>query len=277
MQNNMYKIFVGGLSSFFFTWQFLFIFLPIINLFWSGLYFSNLLSHVKWLIQFPFFSIIASSFFHAFISATICIVIAFFVVYNIYFLSLKNQKTLLLLFCIPFINNFFLHIASWANLLSFNGPLNNILIWLGIIKSPIYFMYTQYATILVTVYINMPFAIIPMYIAFDRFNYQLIEASADLGSSMVSTIRRIILPGVSAGIVNGFFLVFIPTCSEFAVTELIGGDKILSIGSLFSFLILSNSLFEETSIAILFFGLALILFSIFLHNLINYSIKILGR
>ncbi len=78
------------------------------------------------------------------------------------------------------------------------------------------------------VYYYLPFMVMPLYSSLEKMDVRLVEASLDLGASWSQTLRRIMLPLTKRGLKAGFFLVFIPSFGEFAIPELMGGDKLCS-------------------------------------------------
>ena len=90
------------------------------------------------------------------------------------------------------------------------------------------------------VYYYLPFMILPIYSSLERFNMSLIEASFDLGASWWQTFRRVMLPLTMRGMRAGFFLVYIPSFGEFAIPELMGGDKQMFVGNVVSQYILAE-------------------------------------
>lgn len=271
------KIAIGSLLAPFIAWEMCFVLLPIILMLCMDIPYITFLEYIDWLNDISFFKILFSSIIHGILCALLTIIICFFFAYAIYRFNIILKRLFIALACLPFVNNFFLHIASWNEVLSIKGPLNEFLLKTGIISKPCYFLYSSFAVTLVTVYINIPFALIPIYISFEKFNYQLVEASNDLGAGVLETIRKVIIPGTASGIINGFFLVFIPMTSEFAINELMGGDKALHIGSLLSYLILSGSLLKEAALVIILFAMTLIISSIILNYIFNFLIKWIGK
>jgi ABC-type spermidine/putrescine transport system permease subunit I len=81
------------------------------------------------------------------------------------------------------------------------------------------------------VYCYLPFMILPIYTSLEKFDTRLCEASFDLGGTWWQTVWRIIIPISWSGIRSGFFLVLVPAFGEFAIPELIGGDRVMFVGS----------------------------------------------
>ncbi len=81
-------------------------------------------------------------------------------------------------------------------------------------------------------YSYLPFMVLPIYAAVERYDFALSEAAADLYASRWTTLREIVLPVVRPGIVAGCILVFVPSLGAFLAPDLLGGAKTFMIGSL---------------------------------------------
>ena len=93
-------------------------------------------------------------------------------------------------------------------------------------------MNTNLAVQLGLFYSYLPFMVLPIYAAVERYDVALSEAAADLYASRWTTLRQIILPVVKPGIVAGCILVFVPSLGAFLAPDLLGGAKTFMIGSL---------------------------------------------
>jgi putrescine transport system permease protein len=142
--------------------------------------------------------------------------------------SLRN--VLLLLVILPSWTSFLIRIYAWIGILKPNGYINNFLLNLHIIDEPIIMLHTDFAVYVGIVYAYLPFMILPLYANMMKLDHSLVEASADLGASPITTLFKIIIPLTKAGIIAGCMLVFIPAVGEFVIPELLGGPETLMIG-----------------------------------------------
>jgi spermidine/putrescine transport system permease protein len=149
------------------------------------------------------------------------------------------RTILLFLVLIPFWTNFLVRIYAWQIILSNNGLVNSALASLGL--PPLTLLNTEGATLLGLVYGELPFMVLPLYAAIDRFDFTLMEAAADLGASQWRAFLRVMLPLTMPGIAAGAVLVFIPTVGQFVVSELLGGAKVDYLGNLIQRLFLRSN------------------------------------
>jgi spermidine/putrescine transport system permease protein len=151
----------------------------------------------------------------------------------------KWRTVLLFLVLIPFWTNFLVRIYAWQIILSNNGLINSGLGALGL--PTLNLLNTEGATLLGLVYGELPFMVLPLYAALDRFDFTLMEAAADLGANKARAFWRVMLPQTMPGVAAGSVLVFIPTLGQFVVSELLGGAKVDYLGNLIQRLFLRSN------------------------------------
>jgi len=153
----------------------------------------------------------------------------------------KHQTLWLILVIVPFLTNSLIRIFAWMTILGDNGLLNGICqfffnLFHGFSPDAVYtphkFMYTQGAVILVSVYMYLPYAILPVFTAVDRFDFSLLEASRDLGATKPQSMFKILLPGIKSGIVSALIFTFIPIFGNYTVPQLVGGKDSYMIGNI---------------------------------------------
>lgn len=229
-------------------WQVLFFYLPLVIILCSS--FLNLsewgsfqgftFEKILLFLKPTYFRVICSSLLLGLSNAILCLLIAYPLAYFMAFRGKKIKNFLLFLLIIPFWTNFLLHVYAWFFVLEKEGFLNNLLRSLGWIQEPIHFLNSIFAIMVMMVYYYLPFMVLPIYSSLEKFDTKLIEASLDLGASWLQTFRRIMLPLSLRGIRAGFFLVYIPSFGEFAIPELMGGDKQMFVGTVVSHYILGD-------------------------------------
>ena len=229
-------------------WQVLFFYFPLLIIVVSSfMNFSELgefegfsFQKICLFISPTYMRVIFSSMLLGIGNAVLCLLIAYPLAYFMAIKGKKYKNILLFLLIIPFWTNFLLHVYAWFFVLERDGFLNTIMLKIGLINEPIHFLNSIFSIMVMMVYYYLPFMVLPIYSSLERFDYKLIEASLDLGASWFQTFRRIMLPLTLGGIRAGFFLVYIPSFGEFAIPELMGGDKIMFVGSVVSHYILGD-------------------------------------
>jgi len=229
-------------------WQVLFFYLPLLLLALSSvLQFSQLGSFegftfekIAFFLRPLYLKVILSSFVLALGNAILCLLIAYPLAYFLACVGKRHKNLFLFLLIVPFWTNFLLHIYAWFFVLEKEGFLNNLLQGLGVIAEPLQFLNTPFAIMVMMVYYYLPFMVMPLYSSLEKIDMRLIEASLDLGATWGQTLRRVMLPLTKRGLKAGFFLVYIPSFGEFAIPELMGGDKMMFVGTVVANYILGD-------------------------------------
>lgn len=144
----------------------------------------------------------------------------------------KHQTFFLFLVIIPFWTNSLIRIFAWMSILNNDGILNQVLMSLHLTKEYIPFLYNTKAVILVSVYMYIPYAILPIFTAVDRFDFSLLEAARDLGATKVQSMFKILIPGIKSGIVSALIFTFIPIFGAYTVPLLVGGKDSYMLGNI---------------------------------------------
>lgn len=159
-----------------------------------------------------------------------CLLIGYPMAYGIARSSPERRNLFLLLIILPFWTSFLIRVYAWIGLLSNKGIINQILLYLGVIESPLPLLYNAFSVVLGIVYSYLPFMILPLFAAIQNIDETYLEAAADLGAKPFKAFRKVTLPLSLSGIFAGCILVFIPAVGEFVIPELLGGPESLMIG-----------------------------------------------
>ena len=171
------------------------------------------------------------------ISGTVTLVtvaLAFPIAYFVSFGVRPERKSLwLFLITIPFWTSYLIRVFLWKVILGFNGVINSSLLTLGIIEEPITaILYNPTAVVITLGHAFAPFAILPIFVALERIDRSLLEASRDLGESRLTTFLRVTLPLSVPGIVAAALIVFIPTVGDYITPRLVGGPDGLMMANM---------------------------------------------
>lgn len=153
------------------------------------------------------------------------VLFAFPIAYFVSFHVAPERKALwIFLITIPFWTSYLLRIFAWKVILGFNGVLNTSLLGLGIIDEPLTFiLYNANAVVITLAHAYAPFTILPIYVALEKIDRSLLEASRDLGENAFVTFLRVTLPLAMPGVVAATLIVFIPTVGDYVTPVLVGG------------------------------------------------------
>ncbi|MEM9632688.1 MAG: ABC transporter permease [Pseudomonadota bacterium] len=183
-------------------------------------------------IEWTYITIFWRSIWQAGAATLLSLVIGFPTAYYIATRPAHVRPIWVFLITIPYWVNLLIRTVSMKFLLRDQGPLNDLLMSIGLIDSPIHIVNTDFAVQLGLFYSYLPFMVLPIYAAVERYNFALSEAAADLYANKWVTLRRVLLPAVKSGVIAGCILVFVPSLGSFLAPDLLGGAKNLMIGSL---------------------------------------------
>ena len=162
---------------------------------------------------------IGISLFISFASTIICLLIAYPVAYIIANCKLKNKSVLLLLFIVP----------MWVNFVLRINALRELLILIGIYNKP---NWNIFNTVLGMVYDFLPFMILPIYTTIIKIDKSYLEAAKDLGSSNAYAFIKVTLPLSKGGIMSGVSMVFLPSMTNYVVSNYLTNKNVKILGKL---------------------------------------------
>lgn len=204
------------------------------------------LSNYEAVFSQPEFATLERSVSIAFQSTLICFIIGYPLAF---FISTRRSRAFrqicLFLVILPFWTNFLVRTYAWQIILGRRGVISenlreaaasypwvaDVLNFLSI-ELPLDILNTERAVLIGLVYGFLPFMVLPIYAAVERFNFQMVEAAHDLGANDWSAFLRIVFPLTLPGVVAGWILVFIPSIGAFVTPALLGGTQGFMIGNL---------------------------------------------
>jgi spermidine/putrescine transport system permease protein len=164
-------------------------------------------------------------------TTVLCVLLAVPTAYAMARAPLRWRRPLLLLVIVPFWTSFLVRVFAWKTLLHPDGALKGLLVALGVVSPEATLLYNVGAVLLVSVHTDLPFAILPIYAAAEKFDQRLLEAARDLGAGSWCAFRRVFLPGISRGVRNAVLMVLIPVLGSYVVPDIVGGPAGEMIGS----------------------------------------------
>jgi spermidine/putrescine transport system permease protein len=176
-------------------------------------------------------SILLNSAWIAFLATLVSALIGYPAAYAIVKAAAHRQSALLVLIMLPFWSNYLIRTYAWIVLLNREGLINRALAGLGATE-PLPLLYNDFAIVLGLVYGYLPFMVLAIYASLSRLDPALLEQSADLGASPVSTFLRITLPLTLPGVAAGSVFVFVLSIGNFITPDLLGGGRRVMVGNL---------------------------------------------
>lgn len=152
-----------------------------------------------------------------------------------YFIATRPPRTReiwVFLITIPFWTNLLIRTFAMQQVIRNEGILNNVLIGLGIIDTPLQIIYTDVATLLGMTYVYLPLMVLPLYASIEKLDFRLVEAGYDLYANRLQVLWCIVIPLVKPGLIAGSILVFIPSLGAYVIPRVLGGGKNMMLGNL---------------------------------------------
>ena len=156
-------------------------------------------------------------------TTAICLVLATPTAYVMARCSSRLRQLMVLAVVVPFWTSFLVRIFAWKVVLHPEGALQRALVALHLVPEGSTLLYQPTAVLLVLVYTELPFAILPIYAAAERFDFRLLEAARDLGAGPVRSFLGVFLPGIRRGLLTATLMTFIPALGSYIVPDLVGG------------------------------------------------------
>jgi putative spermidine/putrescine transport system permease protein len=155
--------------------------------------------------------------------------VAYFLAFHVR--TLKVQVICFLLCTIPFWTSIVIRMISWIPLLGRNGLVNQTLMSMGLVDSPLEgLLYSDFAVILALTHLYALFMVVPIFNSLMRIDRALIEAARDAGASGFQTLRFVIVPLARPGILIGSIFVVTVVMGDFLTIGIMGGQQIASVG-----------------------------------------------
>ena len=229
------------------VWYVLFFVLPILLIVWYSFGVKNTASGTSVPVDMAhltlqnyrdafsptFFTVFKTTLKISIIATTLCFVFGFPVAYFLVFKVTEKWKAIMLaLIVVPSFTSFLIRTLAWRIPLAANGELSKWLQDRGLIGGPINVLDTKTAVQIAIVYNYLGFMILPLFVALDRIDHHMREASKDLGANRVRTFLQVTLPLAGPGIAAGVLLTFIPMCGDFVTATLLGGTSGNMIGAM---------------------------------------------
>lgn len=144
----------------------------------------------------------------------------------------KWKQRIMLLLMIPFFTSSLIRLNGWIIVFRSNGTLDKLLMGLHITDEPLKLLYSYPAVVMGMIYVLLPFMILSVYSSAQKLDWSLVEAARDLGAGKMQAFFTVTLKLTLPGLLSGIVLTFIPSMGLFFIADILGGNKIVLVGSL---------------------------------------------
>jgi len=143
----------------------------------------------------------------------------------------RYQAVALVLVIVPFWVSFIVRAYAWVDLLADGGPINDSLIGLGLVATPVPLINNLVGITIGMFYGYLPLMVFPLYASLRASDPRLLEAARDLGANWWTAFWRVTFPQALPGLVAGCTIVFIPAIGDFVIPTILGGGKTYLFGN----------------------------------------------
>ncbi|WP_193214817.1 ABC transporter permease [Luteolibacter marinus] len=189
------------------------------------------LDAVRSLAEPAYLSLLLRTLWISALTTAACIALSLPVAYAMARLTPVWRSRVLLLVIVPFWTNFVIRVFAWQQILHAQGYLAELLRGLHLIGPNDRLLGNLGAVVLVSVYTYLPFSILPLFAAAEKFDFGLLDAARDLGAKPARAFFGVFVPGVRQGIITAFLVVFIPMLGSYVVPDMVGGTGTQMIGN----------------------------------------------
>ena len=212
-------------------WLFLFVLAPIALLVYKSFFDIHnqltLANYATYFTSWTYLKMSLNSVIYATIISFVTLVISYPAAY--FLTKLKHKQLWLMLIILPTWINLLLKAYAFIGIFGKSGAVNQFLSFFGIGSQQL--LFTDFAFIFVASDIEIPFMILPIFNAIDDIDQNLVKAGYDLGATRLQNFTQIIFPLSMNGVRSGVQAVFIPSLSLFMLTRLIGGNRVITLGT----------------------------------------------
>ncbi len=164
-------------------------------------------------------------------TTVVCVALALPVAFQMARVGPRLRQFLLLLVVVPFLSNFLIRIFAWKSLLHPEGVLTKVLVSLHLAPEDALLLNNAGAVLLVMIYTQLPFAILPLYAAAEKFDFHLLDAARDLGAGPCRAFMKVFVPGVRRGILSAVVMVFVCSLGQYVIPQFVGGASDEMLGN----------------------------------------------
>lgn len=277
LKTNRIEVFqLIGLPSF--IWLFLFVVIPALMVLivsfmqkgtYGGIVWQLTLDNYIEVFQPQILSIFLKSLSLSFTTTTICLIIGILVAWSMATAHESMRKIFVIAIALPFLTNLIIRIYAIRVFVGIEGPLQWFLNYFGFQFDPFSITQNQFLVYYGMVSTYLPFMVLPLYGAFEKFDFSMVEAAMDLGAKQWKILFSVILPQLKNAILFGSTLVFVPSFGEYLIPDLLGGAKSMYIGNLITMEFLKSRNWPMgAAVAVLMMFILMCLLSLF-----NYLIQ----
>ncbi|WP_220581809.1 ABC transporter permease [Haloarcula nitratireducens] len=194
----------------------------------SGAYVAGTLTLANYqevLFSSHFQDILFFSFKFAILVTTIATVLSVFFAYAIWRADGILKNALLFIVVVTLLTTLVVRLFSILIILSPNGPLNQLLVAIKVLRQPVLLVTNLFGATVGQVYTIFPYTVLSIYSVLSILDWAKVEAARDLGATELVSFREIVLPQITSGILVGAVISFAWSFGAYAAPFLLGSTR----------------------------------------------------
>ncbi|MCG7625157.1 ABC transporter permease [Epibacterium sp. Ofav1-8] len=170
----------------------------------------------------------------------ITVFLSYILAYDLRFASPGRQKFMFMLVLLPLWTSALIRCVAWLILLRQNGLVNEALMFVGAIDTPLELVRNKIGVIVGMVHFLVPFAVLTLYASFRDIDERLMQASRSLGGRRIDTLSKVFLPLSATGVLQAVTLTFVFSLGFYVTPALLGGGRTVMLSEYVSVSVLQT-------------------------------------
>ncbi|MDR5821796.1 ABC transporter permease [Caballeronia sp. LZ043] len=187
----------------------------------------TLANYVRFLSDAYYLHILLDTLGFGALTALICAVCGFPFSYWLARTHSRWRTPMLFVTVLPLLISAVIRNLGWIPVLTEHGMLNSVLLALGVIKTPLEWIFNYIGALIGMVHVEFPFMVLMLTGAIRKIDPALEEAAINLGATPAQAFLRVVLPLCRPGLAAGASMVFMAAISALVTPGILGGHRVM--------------------------------------------------
>lgn len=213
--------------------------LPMLNMLGRSVEFPavTLDSYAELLDSGVYLKVLLNTFEMAAIATLVCVVFGYPLAYWMRGLAPTAQLIAVAMVIIPFWVSVLIRTYAWIIMLGNAGIVNNALIRIGLIDTPLALLYNRLGVTIGIINVLLPFLVLPLFASMVKIDNRLLQAARSLGASGSDVFWRVFFPLTLPALAAGALLVFIMALGFYVTPMILGGGRVTMLVNMLDLLV----------------------------------------
>lgn len=166
------------------------------------------------------------------VAAAVTLALAYPLAYVLTKVRGAAKMILIVLVALPYLTSVLVRVYAWAALLALDGPVNRLLVALGILDAPQLLGHSLFGTLLGMLHILCPIAVLTLWSQMEKIDPAQKAVAASLGASSTRAFLTVFLPQCRPGLEAAGTIVYVLALGAYVIPAALGGTKGLMFAQL---------------------------------------------